>query len=45
VDGRRDEVVRTAAKAGPITSEIHRLAGVARRTLDRILGTGGGGRP
>jgi hypothetical protein len=45
VAGRGDEVVRTAAEAGPITSEIHRLAGIARSTLDRILGTGGGGQP
>jgi hypothetical protein len=40
VDGGRDEVVRTAAEAGLITSEIRRLAGIARRTLDRIPGTG-----
>jgi hypothetical protein len=45
VDGRRDEVVRTAAEAGLIKSEIHRLTGIARSTLDRILGTGGGGQP
>jgi len=45
VDGRRDEVVRTAAEAGLIKSEIHRLTGIARSTLDRILGAGGGGRP
>ena len=45
VDGRRDEVVRTAAEAGLIKSEIHRLTGIARSTLDRILGTGGGDRP
>ena len=45
VDGRRDEVVRTAAEAGLIKSEIHRLTGIARSTLDRILGTGGGDQP
>jgi hypothetical protein len=45
VHGRRDEVVRTAAEAGLIKSEIHRLTGIARSTLDRILGTGGGDRP
>jgi len=45
MDGRGDEAVRTAAEAGPIKSEIHRLAGIARRTPDRILGTGGGGQP
>ena len=31
---------RTAAEAGLITSEIRRLAGLARRTLDRIPGRG-----
>ena len=36
---------RTAAEAGLIKSEIHRLTGIARSTLDRILGTGAGGRP
>ena len=45
VHGRRVQVVRTAAEAGLIKSEIHRLAGLARRTLDRFLGTGGGGQP
>ena len=34
-----------AAGAGLIKSGIRRLADIARRTLDRILGTGGGGRP
>ena len=45
VDGRRDEVVRTAAEAGLTKSQIHRLTGVARSTLDRILGTGEGDQP
>jgi hypothetical protein len=45
VDGRRDEVVRAAAEAGLIKSGIRRLAGIARSTLDRILGTGAGGQP
>jgi hypothetical protein len=45
VDDRRDEVVRAAAEAGLILSGIHRLTGIARSTLDRILGTRGGGRP
>ena len=45
VHGRRVQVVRTAAEAGLIKSEIRRLAGIARRTLDRILGAGGGGQP
>ena len=40
VHGRRVQVVRTAAEAGLIKSEIHRLAGLARRTLDRIPGRG-----
>ena len=34
-----------AAGAGLIKSGIRRLAGIARRTLGRILGTRGGGRP
>jgi hypothetical protein len=34
-----------SAEAGLIKSEMHRLAGIARRTLDRIPGTGGGDRP
>ena len=38
VDSRRDEVIRTAAEAGLTKSEIHRLTGIARSTLDRILG-------
>ena len=37
VDGRRDEVVRTAAEAGLIKSEIHRLTGIARSTIDHIV--------
>ena len=41
----RDEAVRAAAEAGLAKSEIHRVAGVARRSLDRILGAGGGGQP
>jgi hypothetical protein len=45
VAGRRDEVVRTAAEAGLTKSQIHRLTGIARSTLDRILGTGEGDRP
>ena len=45
MDGRRDKVVRTAAEAGLTKSQIHRLTGVARSTLDRILGTGEGDRP
>jgi hypothetical protein len=38
-------VVRAAAEAGLIRSEIRRLAGITRNTLGRILGAGGGGRP
>jgi hypothetical protein len=45
VDGRREGVVRAAAGAGLITSGIGRLAGIARSTLGRIPGSGGGGRP
>jgi DNA invertase Pin-like site-specific DNA recombinase len=34
---RRDEVVRTAVAAGLSKSEIHRLTGIARSTVDRIV--------
>ena len=33
------EVVRAAIGAGLSTSEVHRLAGMARATIDRIAGT------
>jgi DNA-binding IclR family transcriptional regulator len=39
VGSRRDEVVRAAVDAGLSKSEVHRLTGMARTTIDRILGT------
>ena len=39
VDSRRDEVVRAAIDAGIGKSEVHRLTGIARTTIDRIVGT------
>jgi hypothetical protein len=36
---RRDEVIRAAIGAGLSKSEVHRLAGMARTTIDRIAGT------
>jgi hypothetical protein len=42
VTGRRDEVVRAAVAAGLSKSEIHRLTGIARTTIDRIVGAGHG---
>ena len=36
---RRDEVVQAAIDAGLRKSEVHRLAGMARTTIDRIAGT------
>ena len=39
VDSRRNEVVRAAIDAGPSKSEVHRLTGMARTTIDRIAGT------
>jgi hypothetical protein len=36
---RRDGVVRAAVEAGLSKSEVHRLAGMARTTIDRIAGT------
>jgi hypothetical protein len=38
VDSRRDEVVRAAVDAGLSKSEVHRLTGIARTTIDRIAG-------
>ena len=38
VDRRRDEVVRAAIDAGLSKSEVHRLTGMARTTIDRIAG-------
>ena len=38
VGSRRDEVVRAALDAGLSKSEVHRLTGIARTTIDRILG-------
>jgi hypothetical protein len=38
VGRRRDEVVRAAIDAGLSKSEVHRLTGIARTTIDRILG-------
>ena len=39
VGSRRDEVVRAAIDAGLSKSEVHRLTGMARTTIGRILGT------
>ena len=38
VGSRRDQVVRAAIDAGLSKSEVHRLTGIARTTIDRILG-------
>ena len=38
VGSRRDEVVRAALDAGLSKSEVHRLTGMARTTIDRIAG-------
>jgi DNA invertase Pin-like site-specific DNA recombinase len=40
VAARRDEVVRAAVDAGVSKSEVHRLTGIARTTVDRIVGSG-----
>jgi hypothetical protein len=40
VAGRRDEAVRAAIAAGLSKSEVHRLTGIARTTIDRIAGSG-----
>jgi hypothetical protein len=39
VGSQRDEVVQAAVDAGLSKSEVHRLTGMARTTIDRILGT------
>jgi hypothetical protein len=36
---RRGEAVQAAVDAGLGKSEVHRLAGMARTTIDRITGT------
>ena len=38
VASKRDEVVRAAVEAGLSKSEVHRLTGIARTTIDRIVG-------
>ena len=38
VTGRRDDVVRVAVGAGLTKAEVHRLTGIARTTIDRIVG-------
>jgi len=38
VASRRDQVVRVAVDAGVSKSEVHRLTGIARTTVDRIVG-------
>lgn len=45
VAGKRDEVVRAAVAAGLSKSEICRITGIARTTIDRIVGAApeGGG--
>lgn len=37
VAGRRDEVVCAAVEAGLTKAEVHRLTGIARTTIDRIV--------
>jgi hypothetical protein len=37
ITARRDEVVRAAVDAGLSKIEVHRLTGIARTTVDRIL--------
>jgi hypothetical protein len=37
VNARRDEVVRTAHRAGVAKNRIHAITGIARTTIDRIL--------
>lgn len=39
VDARRDQVVRTAVASGVSKNEVHKITGIARTTVDRIIGT------
>jgi hypothetical protein len=39
VADRRDEVVRVAVQAGLSKTEVYRLTGIARTTIDRIIGS------
>ena len=36
--GSRDKVMRAAVEAGLSKAEVHRLTGIARTTIDRIVG-------
>jgi hypothetical protein len=48
VTARRDQVIREAVAAGVSKSEVHRLTGIARTTIDRIVDAapaGGEGAP
>jgi hypothetical protein len=45
VSSERDIVVRTAVRAGLSKIEVHRLTGIARNTIDRIIEQGGEERP
>jgi hypothetical protein len=42
VAARRDKVVRAAVEAGLSKAEVHRLTGIARTTIDRIVGPASG---
>lgn len=42
VTSRRDEVIRVAVASGLSKSEIHRITGIARTTIDRIIEAEGG---
>lgn len=37
VASRRDDMVRVAVEAGLSKAEVHRLTGIARTTIDRIV--------
>lgn len=40
VNAERDQLVRAAAASGLPKAEIHAITGIARTTIDRILGAG-----
>jgi hypothetical protein len=40
VAGKRDDVVRAVVAAGVSKNEVHKVTGIARTTIDRIVGPG-----
>jgi DNA invertase Pin-like site-specific DNA recombinase len=43
IAGKRDEVVRLAVAAGVSKNEVHKITGIARTTVSRIIDAAGEG--